>query len=228
MVLAVRRPPLKPPVFWLLLTALPPGATQQPNHPRAEKRGIFFKVTRFVAEVTKFVTPYPVTARDEPATAATTNMRTGQMGRAARSRGSTADTGKAETLKLGRRTGSGARRSGGASPATLTCAAADAHLIRPPDTFSPSNAEKGSSRSRDGGEQLEGYLDKKAVAKRLGVKPKTVSAWARQGRLPAYRVGDYLRFSWPEIEQHLAASCRVGEPVAVPLASGPVRENLTS
>ena len=210
MVLAVRRPPLKPPVFWLLLTALPPGATQQPNHPRAEKRGIFFKVTRFVAEVTKFVTPYPVTARDEPATAATTNMRTGQMGRAARSRGSTADTGKAETLKLGRRTGSGARRSAGASPATLTC---------PADTL---------SRSREGGDQLEGYLDKMAVAKRLGVKPKTVSAWARQGRLPAYRVGDYLRFSWPEIEQHLAASCRVGEAVAVPPASGPVRENLKS
>lgn len=55
----------------------------------------------------------------------------------------------------------------------------------------------------------EGYLDKVAVAKRLGVKPKTVGEWANQGKLPAYRLGPYLRFKWAEVEAHLAATCRV-------------------
>lgn len=55
----------------------------------------------------------------------------------------------------------------------------------------------------------EGYLDKVAVAQRLGVKPKTVGAWAKQGRLPAYRLGPYLRFKWAEVEAHLAATCRM-------------------
>lgn len=55
----------------------------------------------------------------------------------------------------------------------------------------------------------EGYLDKVTVAKRLGVKPKTVGEWAKQGKLPAYRLGPYLRFKWAEVEAHLAATCRV-------------------
>src|SRR3990172_6191924 len=67
----------------------------------------------------------------------------------------------------------------------------------------------------------EASLDKVAVAKRLGVKPKTVAEWANQGKLPAYRIGPYLRFKWVEVEQHLAAACRC-VPVAAPQASGPV------
>ena len=55
----------------------------------------------------------------------------------------------------------------------------------------------------------EVYLTKEAVAKRLGVKPKTVSDWANAGKLPAYRVGVYLRFKWAEIEAHLTATCKV-------------------
>ena len=55
----------------------------------------------------------------------------------------------------------------------------------------------------------EVYLDKVAVARRLGVKPKTVGQWANQGKLPAYRIGSYLRFKWAEVEQHLAATARV-------------------
>lgn len=52
------------------------------------------------------------------------------------------------------------------------------------------------------------YLTKGDVAKRLGLKPRTVSKWATQGKLPAYRVGQYLRFKWAEVEAHLAATCR--------------------
>lgn len=58
------------------------------------------------------------------------------------------------------------------------------------------------------------YLTKGEVAKRLGVKPKTVGEWANQGRLPAYRLGPYLRFKWAEVEAHLAATCRVAAPPA--------------
>lgn len=55
----------------------------------------------------------------------------------------------------------------------------------------------------------ESFLDKVAVAKRLGVKPKTVGEWANQGKLPAYRLGPYLRFKWAEVEAHLAATCQL-------------------
>ena len=50
------------------------------------------------------------------------------------------------------------------------------------------------------GEQL---LDPKEVGKRLKLSPRTVSEMANDGRLPAYRVGIYLRFKWAEIENSL-------------------------
>ena len=55
----------------------------------------------------------------------------------------------------------------------------------------------------------ERWLNVNDVAVRLGIKPRTVALWARQGRLPAYKVGRYLRFKWEEIESALAATCRV-------------------
>ena len=64
---------------------------------------------------------------------------------------------------------------------------------------------------RSAGTSSEGYLDKVAIAQRLGVKPRTVAEWANQGKLPAYRIGSYLRFKWAEVEQHLAAACRVAK-----------------
>lgn len=53
------------------------------------------------------------------------------------------------------------------------------------------------------------YLTKGEVAKRLGVRPRTVGQWAKLGKLPAYRIGPYLRFKWAEIESHLGQTCRV-------------------
>jgi len=55
----------------------------------------------------------------------------------------------------------------------------------------------------------ERWLNVHDVAARLGIKPRTAALWARQGRLPAYRVGRYLRFRWAEIESAMAATCRV-------------------
>jgi excisionase family DNA binding protein len=61
------------------------------------------------------------------------------------------------------------------------------------------------------GEQL---LDPKEVGKRLGLSPRTVSEMANAGRLPAYRIGIYLRFKWAEVETHLAATCKVRAALA--------------
>ncbi len=67
------------------------------------------------------------------------------------------------------------------------------------------------SAERSGSEPSEAYLNKVAVATRLGVKPKTVAEWANRGKLPAYRLGPYLRFKWAEVEERLAATCRVAK-----------------
>jgi hypothetical protein len=32
---------------------------------------------------------------------------------------------------------------------------------------------------------------------------------ANEGRLPAYRIGIYLRFKWVDVEQFISANCRV-------------------
>ena len=61
-----------------------------------------------------------------------------------------------------------------------------------------------------GGAELgDGYLDKEEVARRLGLRPRTVGLWAQDGRLPAFRFGRYLRFKWDEVEQAIASKCRV-------------------
>lgn len=52
------------------------------------------------------------------------------------------------------------------------------------------------------------FLTKQEVAQRLGIRPRTVAVWAREGRLPVYRVGRYLRFKWSEVERFLAETCR--------------------
>ena len=79
--------------------------------------------------------------------------------------------------------------------------------LRPP---SPAPASEGQIPAG------EGYLDKVAVAKRLGLRPRTVAQWARQGRLPWYRFGRYLRFSWEEVQVRLAETCRVaGEKLKI-------------
>jgi len=58
------------------------------------------------------------------------------------------------------------------------------------------------------GEQL---LDSKGVGQRLKLSPRTVSEMANDGRLPAYRIGIYLRFKWAEVERSLRrATCPAG------------------
>ena len=61
-------------------------------------------------------------------------------------------------------------------------------------------------------------LDPKEVGKRLIMSPRTVSEMANEGRLPAYRIGIYLRFKWAKIEKYLEANCQC-VPVAAPPAT---------
>ena len=45
------------------------------------------------------------------------------------------------------------------------------------------------------------------VADLFHVDPKTVTRWAKQGRLPAiYTLGGHRRYRWSDIEPHLTAS----------------------
>jgi excisionase family DNA binding protein len=55
----------------------------------------------------------------------------------------------------------------------------------------------------------ERLLNTHEIAARLLIQSRTAALWARQGRLPAYRLGRLLRFKWDEVERALAATCRV-------------------
>jgi excisionase family DNA binding protein len=55
----------------------------------------------------------------------------------------------------------------------------------------------------------EALLDVTDVGKRLKLSPRTVADMANDGRLPAYRIGIYLRFKWVEVEQFITANCKV-------------------
>ena len=57
--------------------------------------------------------------------------------------------------------------------------------------------------ARSGRELGEGLLTAKEIAPRLFIQPRTAALWARQGRLPAYRIGRKLGFKWEEVEKAL-------------------------
>jgi excisionase family DNA binding protein len=54
------------------------------------------------------------------------------------------------------------------------------------------------------------YLSIQDVAKRFGVNPTTVYRLAKQGRLPAFKVGSQWRFSGARLEQWVADRERIG------------------
>ncbi len=54
-----------------------------------------------------------------------------------------------------------------------------------------------------GAEPQERLLTAKEISPRLFIQPRTVALWARQGRLPAYRIGRKLGFKWEEVERAL-------------------------
>jgi excisionase family DNA binding protein len=57
--------------------------------------------------------------------------------------------------------------------------------------------------------EVEPYIGKPEVVKRLGMSLRTVDDWMKRGLLPYYKLGHSVLFKWSEIESHLAQTCRV-------------------
>lgn len=57
---------------------------------------------------------------------------------------------------------------------------------------------------------VEPFLDANEAAAFLKKHPKTVQLWAREGKLPAYPVGDGSRKSWLFLKSELANWVRSG------------------
>lgn len=55
----------------------------------------------------------------------------------------------------------------------------------------------------------EPYITKAEVGRRLAIKPRTVDAWLRSGRLVHFKLGRAVRFKWSDVDAHLTATCRV-------------------
>lgn len=88
--------------------------------------------------------------------------------------------------------------------------------MRPRETTT--NRKAGAKSSARAGQCLpspaqlsltESLLDADDVGRRLKLSPRTVADMANEGRLPAYRIGIYLRFKWADIEQFLSANCKL-------------------
>jgi excisionase family DNA binding protein len=59
----------------------------------------------------------------------------------------------------------------------------------------------------------EDLLDAKAAGKILGVEPRTVTAWAREGRMPCLRLGPKtIRWTRAMLEEWAASKLDPGRP----------------
>ena len=59
------------------------------------------------------------------------------------------------------------------------------------------------------GPEVEWFIDKPEVGRRLNASQRTVEQWMREGLLPYYKIGNLVRFRWNEVEAHLRQNCRV-------------------
>lgn len=67
----------------------------------------------------------------------------------------------------------------------------------------------GNGNPARNGQEVEPYIRKGEVARRLGIKPRTTDQWMKDGKLVYLKVGRSVRFKWSEVEAHLAQTCRV-------------------
>lgn len=58
------------------------------------------------------------------------------------------------------------------------------------------------------GVEVEDFIDKLGLSRRLHMSPRTVDAWMRRGLLPYYKLGRLVRFKWSEVEP-LLTKCHV-------------------
>jgi excisionase family DNA binding protein len=57
--------------------------------------------------------------------------------------------------------------------------------------------------------QVEGFIYKPEVARRLKKTIRTVDNWMKRGVLPYYKLGRTVAFRWSEIEAHMKLNFRV-------------------
>ncbi len=69
------------------------------------------------------------------------------------------------------------------------------------------------------GQGFEEFIGKAEVARRLGLRPRTIDDWMARGLLPFYKPGHFVRFKWSEVERHLAQNWRVCRRTAVKRAA---------
>ena len=60
---------------------------------------------------------------------------------------------------------------------------------------------------------VEEYISKAEVARRLRKQVRTIDNWMQRGILPYYKIGRTVAFKWSEIEEQLARTCRVAKPI---------------
>ena len=55
----------------------------------------------------------------------------------------------------------------------------------------------------------DGLLDKREVAARLRISPRTLDSWLRKKRIPFFKIGTTVRFRMSDVLERLQASYRV-------------------
>jgi hypothetical protein len=58
----------------------------------------------------------------------------------------------------------------------------------------------------------EPFITKAELGKRLNRDVRTMTTWMRKGLIPYYKIAHTVVFKWSEVEQQLAATCRVARP----------------
>ena len=57
--------------------------------------------------------------------------------------------------------------------------------------------------------RVEGYIDKREVARRIGRTVRTVDTMMAKGLLPYFKLGKTVAFKWSEVDAHIQANFRV-------------------
>lgn len=60
--------------------------------------------------------------------------------------------------------------------------------------------------------QIEGFIGKAEVARRLGKTTRTVDAWMKSGILPYYKPSRCVLFRWSDIEEQIVRNHRARRP----------------
>ena len=58
--------------------------------------------------------------------------------------------------------------------------------------------------------EVEKFIKRGVLAKRLGVSIRTIDNWAMTGVIPSYRLGRTRLFHWAEIEKMIFENAQVG------------------